>query len=336
MSARTMARAGKVIAAVGAGLLVMAVAPAGQAAPRTARQYQMIELGIAGKVNSLSVSGEAVGGGKFIPGLRHPFLWRHGDLIDLGELTPNADGSGEATDINGRGQVVGYSGIGQKNPPVDHRAFLWQDGTMTALELPGSDSRAAAINDRGQVVGTFTTDGVQHAFLWQHGVYTDLGAGSATDINSRGLVVGTRPGEQGTLPCVWYRGRVTGLPLGPSATGRAYAVNDSGWIVGSGWSETGGEVVESAYLWRSGTVTELGRIGVGGSFAADIDNRGRIVGMTGLNNFSDPVPFLWQRGRMADLARRGVAKGLLLAIDDQGRLGGSMTRDGDYYAVIYR
>ncbi|MEV4702852.1 hypothetical protein [Actinoplanes sp. NPDC049316] len=338
MSAWTTASwAGRLMAATAAGSLVVAAGPAGQAAPRAARQYRVTDLGVTGQVLGLADAGYAAGSGEFTPGLLHPFLWLHGRLRDLGELTPTDDGRGEATDVNNRGQVVGYSTVGRKSPPVDRRAFLWQDGRMTALDLPGTDARADAVNDRGQIAGTYTVQGVNHAFLWWHGVVTDLGRGDAAGIDEWGRVVGARPGRQGTpVPCVWYRGHVTDLPLGPATSGRATAVNDSGWVVGDVMSEGDGEVVESAYLWRGGTVTDLGRIGVGGSTATGVNDRGQIIGVTGLTNFSDPIPFLWQRGRMTDLRDRGVAQGGARTIDDHGWLGGSATIGGESRAVLYR
>ena len=63
----------------------------------------------------------------------------------------------------------------------------------------GPSSRAEAINNRGQVVGTACHDGVQETpcrgFLWQDGAITQLGTlggtcSRAMDINNRGQVVG--------------------------------------------------------------------------------------------------------------------------------------------------
>ena len=204
------------------------------AAAHPVRQYRAIDLGIPGMVQAINDRGEAVGVGEFTPNLRRPFLWRDGRLIDLGQLTPTADGRGEATDINNRGQVVGHSTIGSKEPPIDDRAFIWRDGVMTALDVPGRDSGAAGINDRGQIVGTYDIGTEPHAFLWRQGAVTDLGPGFVWDIDNLGRVAGARLDGQGhAIPCVWYRGRATDLSLGSSAQAQARAINNRGELGGS-------------------------------------------------------------------------------------------------------
>src|SRR5256885_17210708 len=70
-------------------------------------------------------------------------------FTDLGTL-PNDTYSG-ANDITGAGQIVGYSaGAGSDSP----HAFLWDNGTMTALgALGGAWSEALAISVDGLIDG---------------------------------------------------------------------------------------------------------------------------------------------------------------------------------------
>lgn len=131
---------------------------------------------------------------------RHAVLWQSGsvtatDLGNLGGSTNNV-----AFGINGRGQIVGFSGLADGTA----HAFLWQNnGPMQDLgTLPGDVfSLALSINDNGQAVGqSCNANGNCRAFLWQNGVMTDLNTlvapGSAArllvanDINNQGQIVG--------------------------------------------------------------------------------------------------------------------------------------------------
>jgi probable HAF family extracellular repeat protein len=112
-------------------------------------------------------------------------------MTDLGTL--GTDAMSAATGINDRGQVVGWS----KNAAGRRHAFLWQNGTMTALGTSGETwSEAADINERGLAVGWgFTSPGRYHALLWKDGATMDFGTlggteSSAYAINNRDQIVG--------------------------------------------------------------------------------------------------------------------------------------------------
>jgi probable HAF family extracellular repeat protein len=160
--------------------------------------------------------------------IEHALLWQNGTMTDLGTL-PGGTYS-EATAINNAGQVVGTT---DTNYP-----FLWQAGTMTALDMGGANSAyAAAINDAGQVVGSTTVEGffnLPSASLWQNGQLTDLGLGwdsYATGINNVGQVVGMS-GD----PFLWQNGVTTDIASQIASGGNpvnVQAINDAGQIVGS-------------------------------------------------------------------------------------------------------
>ena len=83
------------------------------------------------------------------------FLWRSGELQDLGTLGgPDA----EALGLNERGQVAGGAYVNSTPnpatgiPTVD--PFLWEKGKMTDLgSLGGTFGFSTALNNRGQVIG---------------------------------------------------------------------------------------------------------------------------------------------------------------------------------------
>ena len=132
----------------------------------------------------------------------HAFLWQNGVMTDLGVL-PGEEDSG-ASAINNLGQIVGSSGrIDPETYEVTSRSFIYQDGVMTALPVPSSESYAGDINDSGVVVGTMRAPGGvgnYRAYIYADGVVTNLnnlippGSGLdliyATGINNAGQIVG--------------------------------------------------------------------------------------------------------------------------------------------------
>jgi probable HAF family extracellular repeat protein len=197
---------------------------------------------------------------------QHAFLWQDGRMIDL---TGPGERMSAATDINTRGQVVGYGG----------HALLWEDRngngaadgseTLDLGTLGGEFSFAEAINERGQVVGgAALPSGASHAFSWQDrngnhavdpGELIDLGSPGerqsiAEDVNNNGRVVGYafRENQDGNeidrRAFVWedVNRNITSDPgemidlntLLPPRSGwvleRASGINDRGQIVGEG------------------------------------------------------------------------------------------------------
>jgi uncharacterized membrane protein len=89
------------------------------------------------------------------PEVNHAFIYRDGQVIDLG-APPSPAGGASPRDINESDQVVGtYLHYGRSGP---QRGFLYSDGRFTdltaAVTLPGgfSITEATAINDVGQIV----------------------------------------------------------------------------------------------------------------------------------------------------------------------------------------
>ena len=84
---------------------------------------------------------------------------------------------------------------------AEHAAY-WQIIGLTDLgTLGGTNSRAEGVNDAGQVVGSADTSAeLQHAFVWEDGVMTDLNdllppdsgwvLTRAVNINEAGQIVG--------------------------------------------------------------------------------------------------------------------------------------------------
>ena len=132
----------------------------------------------------------------------HPFLWKHGKLIDL-SMTSSGGSPITPDGFNDAGAIVGAADFSSSGGST-FDAYLWRNGIATDLGAVRGDcfSRAIAINSHSQVVGnSFSCDGNFHnAFLWENGSIIDLNevipAGSALqlvaalDINDRGEIEG--------------------------------------------------------------------------------------------------------------------------------------------------
>lgn len=196
----------------------------------------MRELGTLGGISSSGInswaygvndSGQIVGKSTTLPNFHeHAFLYSG---------TPGVDGvmhdlgiNGAGVDINNSGQIVGVTSdiaVGF------NRAFLYSgtpgvDGVMRdlgSIDPYDVGSEAAAINDRGQVTGTYYVWGDEHynvprAFLYTgtpgvDGVMHDLGIeGYGSGINERGQVVGSECAFN-SFPCeIGHAFVYTGVP----------------------------------------------------------------------------------------------------------------------------
>jgi probable HAF family extracellular repeat protein len=172
--------------------------PGDSAGAATAINEQGDVVGISGTCDNAVGAGTAA----------HALIWRHGVSTKI--ETFGGKGWNTPTDINNRGQAVGFADVANDAPggvltpyPLP-LGFFWSEATGTVKILPLSgDSYAIAyaINDRGQVVGqSFGGPEGSRAFIWQNGKSYDLNAflpqGSplyltyAEGINNRGEITG--------------------------------------------------------------------------------------------------------------------------------------------------
>lgn len=221
-------------------------------------------------VTSLNSRAEGINNRGWVVGLfagaggLHAFLHDGNDFIDIGP--------GTATAVNDRGMVVGQSWA---TSPVS--AYAYEDGVMTQLmtELSG----AAAVNARGQVVGSYVNgDGAQIPFLWERGTRTDLptdgGAITATSINDAGTVVGYGLDADGEwVVTLWRDGELSYLPS--SAPTEVRGINNRGEVVGNVRDVPS---PFQAVVWIDGEMVELPNPYGGLSRAWAINDRGQIAG----------------------------------------------------------
>jgi probable HAF family extracellular repeat protein len=109
------------------------------------------------------------------------------------------------------------------------------------------------------------------------------------------------------------------IDLGP---GKAYSINRAGQVVG--YNQIGESPSDfHAFVYTSNCVNDLGTLGGLGSIAYGINNSGRIVGTSGLDNPSGLGPsttaFAWFNGSMANLGNiSGGSVGSAFGINDFG------------------
>jgi probable HAF family extracellular repeat protein len=178
-----------------------------------------------------------------------------------------------------------------------------------AIDLLEAPSLATGINSAGQIVGSFeTSNGCNHAFLWENGVVTDLGSlggceTSAAAINSAGQVVGqsqTSDGHQHAFR--WENGVMTDLGTLGGEWSWAADINSAGQVVGTSVTSDNGPA--HGFLWQDGVITDLGNLGGFPTEAHAINDAGQVVGSTPVQG-REVHGFLWENGSVTDLGTLG-------------------------------
>lgn len=197
--------------------------------------------------------------------------------------------------------------------------------TLTDLgTLGGTISQALGMNDKGWVVGYSTTEGDAelHAFLWRHGVMTDLGTLGGSD----------------------------SLPIS-----MALSINNNGEIAGfsetstadpSGENFCGNSLVCLPVVWRHGVMTTLPILGGNNGVAIDIDERGDVGGRIDNSEFDpacDPAftgtQAVWEKGRVHELPTiPGDTHGNIDSINDKGVASGFTfdCKTGSFHPVLWQ
>ncbi|MBK9607201.1 MAG: DUF3466 family protein [Betaproteobacteria bacterium] len=219
--------------------------------------------------------------------------------------------------------------------------------------LGGTQSGATGLNNSGQVVGwsKLVNDTVQHAFLWESGAISDLGAlggagqfSLAAGINDSGQVVGVSALANGRARgFFWQNGAMSGLGTLGGPESNANGINQSGQV--AGWAHTSlttfGFFRVHAFAGQNGAMGDLGIPGGTDNFANGINNFGHVVGKVGIvsdffgHNLVEHA-FLWQDGTTTDLGTLGRTDSVATGINDSGQVVGYAASSSDARAFLWQ
>ena len=201
-------------------------------------------------------------------------------------------------------------------------------------------AQAIAINDLGQIVGK----SANHAFLWEHGMMTDLGTlggrlSSANAINDHGQVVGESETAAGEVHAFVWEHRLM-RDLGTAGeTSSAHGINNPGVIIGAMFAKN---IRGGAVVWKNGGRQYLGDLGPSGSgsTAMAINNAGEIAGVS--SGFADNGggvvrAVIWQDGAIRDIGTLGGLHSTANALNNQGEVvGWAEVRDQLTVAFLWK
>jgi len=266
--------------------------------------------GTRADIRGLNDLGQTTGGSD--PGGRQneftPYRWS--PATGFTRITPLSASVAYGNDINNAGVVVGVASLGiccsraavAEGTVMVNLGLLYSPAPEGPPPYAEGDSRAYAINDAGQIVGSSSTaisGGGVHAVLWNaaHDI-RDLGTlggnySSAVDINASGQVIGMSDvaGGGAQHAFLWTAsGGMQDLTALLGGVTNVVAINDAGQIAGD-YTTAQGET--HAFLFTPGAgLRDLGTLGGNASAATGLNNLGQVVGSS---RYADGAPhaFLW-------------------------------------------
>jgi probable HAF family extracellular repeat protein len=220
---------------------------------------------------------------------------------ELYTLTKTSGLFWEGMDINEAGEVAGGH---------DNGIYYNGDYTTSIPPLGGSGhftySKFYAINNHQLMVGESTTGIVNDNTGPRRGFSFNAQNGFFRELGSLG---------------------------GPTKPSNASGLNDSGLIVGESATTNGTHAVR---FELDGTITDLGTLGGEGSSAADINEKGDIVGYAQNAEGSWRAFLLQNGGTMIDIGTLGGKESKATRINNKGQIvGSSISTNGEWHAFLY-
>jgi uncharacterized membrane protein len=268
------------------------------AAPPVRYRMQLITSGLPEglDVTGMNNRGEVVGTRGGSDG-RFPFVWRDGHFVDLrSRIHPEASFV-EATGINDRSQIVGFY---LEPTASEFHGFLADRRQVIDVQGPPTAAAVflASINDREQVYGSFYDAEFNEGYFFNDKGNVEVLDTSfyPTGVNNSGALSGIQYLDAERRAAIWKDGVIR--PIAPSPSS-ASDINDRGQVIGA-LTDSG----VRPFVWKCGRLTFLPLLAnQARSGPADINNAGRMVGLT---DFNPPgsglqVATVWDNGQVADL-----------------------------------
>jgi probable HAF family extracellular repeat protein len=241
-------------------------------------------------------------------------------------------------DIGTLGGPVSYESVNGEGNQILNNSGVISSGADTSI--PDLNAPDACIN-----LSCF----LAHAFRWNNGVLTDLGALAGNNsyagaINARGWSTGQSQngvidpvtGLPETRAVLWKENEIIDLgTLGGNESLGIY-VNDGGQVIGMATINTDPDPFSflgaptHTFIWKDGEKVDLGTLGGPDAFAAAgcVNQRqGLVVGGSFTSSISDPIagvppqdPFLWENGTMLDLGTLGGTFGSAQCANNRGQV----------------
>ena len=202
---------------------------------------------------------------------------------------------------------------------------------------------------------------LQHAFKWQNGTLTDLGAlpgpntsqvgwitegGVASGVSTRSTI-DPLTGWPELAAILWKDGQMIDLGTLGGFEAAASANNRRGQVAGFAANTVpdsfpspiglpGFGTQQRAFLWEKGVMQDLGDLGGPDAAALLINERGQIDGNSYISSAPNPAtgvptvdPFLWENGKMIDLGGFGGTSGGAQWLNERGQVVGSSNLPGN-------
>jgi probable HAF family extracellular repeat protein len=295
----------------------------------------------------------------------------HGYVYSTGGGFTTIDYPGATyTNVTGRNSSGDNVGRYLDAASVSH-GYILSNGQFTTIDYPGASfTGLSAIDSAGNMAGRSTVNGVSHGFLLPttqaalRYAVTDLGTvgrlpGQPFTLTDNRLIAGTAVTDSGLHAVVWSRGNVM-TDLGSAGlTSIAWAINDSGMVVGQseiGTQDPGGEDFCGTnslglpatgapcvpFAVQNGTMNALRTLGGANGVAYAVNARGQIAGAAE-NRAVDPAcpspqkyqfkPVFWHGAEVEELPPAGSDRnGVAVAINENGDMVGSSGNCAEFSA----